>query len=174
MKRLTFANILLATIQLSLGVLFVYFFFPFTVEKVVSFEGYKPGFFDHLYKVVVVKQPFNVLADETELGYPVAYKNEPLLVEIEYLKYFESVTDYNRFIVCDNGDLVTMTGIDFAYQPIGDFTGENKIVSSYHIIPLKTSINTPCKLVLPTTWILSPFRQINDSVESEKFIVKER
>lgn len=156
--------------NLLMGIIFVWLVFPYQAVIVDDISTYKPGFFDKFYKIIIVQQPFKVVSDEYVDYLPVVYKGQPIPIEIEYIKYLDVETSYDRYVVCQNGNLQPLSEYHNVYQPIGNFTGEKKVLTRSNILPKETD-GTYCRLVFPTQYIINKLNTINTKVESELFYV---
>lgn len=155
-----------------IGLVLFYLIFPYQVIKVDDISQYKPGLFDRFYKIVIVQQPLKVISDEYEDGLPVVYKGEPILIELQYIKYIDVTTNYDRYIVCKDGNLQPLSNFEGVYQPVGDWTGDNRVVAKSNILPefIETG---KCKIVFPTEYVVNSINTVNTTVESDWFYARE-
>lgn len=102
--------------------------------------------------------------------YPVVYKNEELFVNFHYIKYLSLPEHTFRTILCEDGNLVTLTDI-FKNLVIGEHS-----IESYNglVIPQKTSSNILCYVRFLITYEANHFRTITVPTQTELFYVMEK
>lgn len=119
----------------------------------VLFWGFYP------FKVADVVQPYEVKnANKT------VTRETDLILEANYFKYMNVRTQSDRMIICDDGNLVTLSP-SFSNLPMGQQTLNFKVT-----IPAKTSLGL-CKYRQVVQYFVNPLQTQNVIFESEKFLV---
>lgn len=123
-----------------------------------------------LYFIYLMLYPFKTI----EVDHPVKLVNgteikrgDELTFEMSYTKYINVHVDRSRYIVCDDGNLVTLSPDDIMLP-----LGKHIIRVNHFILPQKTSLST-CKVIWNAVYRVNPFREIVSTFESEKFKVIE-
>jgi hypothetical protein len=110
--------------------------------------------------IISVVQPYKVLNENKEV-----VRGEKLVYEVEYTKHTDTPAVIYRNVVCDDGNLVTLSPVDSNVP-----RGEHKIVRSDVVIPGKTSLGM-CKLSIVLDYEWSHIRDIRYNFETESFKV---
>lgn len=133
----------------------------------VLWQLYKP------IQIITIDNPVRVVSNELiafDGGvYPVVYKNEEFVISFNYEKFLSLPEHTYRTILCEDGNLVTLTDIH-----------KNLVLGKQHVarygglvIPQKTSTNTLCYVRYLMNYQVNPFRTIIVPTQTELFYVKD-
>jgi hypothetical protein len=135
----------------------------------ILFELYRP------IKTIEIDNPIKIVTDEYKeidgITYPVIEKNGDVVLEYSYTKYINTSERTFRTILCEDGNLVTLTDIE-KNMP----TGTN-FISNYNglTLPEKTSVNTLCKIEYLITYEINHLRPpISVPTKTELFYVMDK
>lgn len=113
------------------------------------------------YKTTYVNQPIEILNANHEIRI-----GDPIKVKLEVNKPNGLAPESQRFIVCEDGNLVTIAKSSMTL-PRGSYI----IISDKADLPPKVAIGATCKLQITNTYRLNPIRNETDTWLSENFKV---
>ena len=123
--------------------------------------------------ILDIDNPIQVKAEDyiviNEITYPIAYAGEEFVVRFTYNKHLSYNEHTFRTILCEDGNLVTITDIK-KNMPLGEHTIDFGLL----VLPNKTSTNTLCKVRYLITYRPSNDRIVTVPTETELFYVQDR
>lgn len=114
------------------------------------------------YKTTYLKQPIEILNPNNEIRI-----GDPIVMKLEVNKPNESQPISERFIVCEDGNLVTL-----ATSSVNLPAGTYVVINDKTLLPPKVALDAKCKIQIVNTYRLNPVRTETVIWESEYFITK--
>jgi hypothetical protein len=111
------------------------------------------------FKTLEVYDPVKVV------GSKVVKRGDQMVFEISYEKYVDVDVDRTRYVLCNDGNLVTIAP-DSVILP----SGSHMFKINHFVIPAKIS-NSTCHMVWNSVYHVNPIRTIVVSFKSEDFTV---
>jgi len=111
------------------------------------------------FKTLEVYEPVKVV------GSKIVRRGESMDFELTYEKYVNAEVERTRVIICDDGNLVTLSS-EAILLPIGSHT----LNTNHFIIPAKIS-NGQCHVQWSSAYHINPLRTIIVTYSSENFTV---
>lgn len=115
--------------------------------------------------VPTIDQPIPVLNENREIAV-----GESIVLQLDVVKTDGShPTVTNRFIVCESGNLITLTP-STRDLPVGEY----RIISDSVDLPAKVTVGDTCTFLYRVDFRINPVRTVDVEYESEPFTVVQR
>lgn len=169
-KANIFAWFSVIVIPLMLGVLVSMFFVPFRVVEIQDMDLFHPTIFSRIFDIVIVKQPFEIIAEEHHGSLPIVYAGEPITIKYEYVKYEDIPTKYVPTIVCASGYIHQYDPI--TYHPKGEFINGKSTIADNLVMPDDLPPGKKCFIDYPTLLYVNQFKPVVTSQQTEYFVTR--
>ena len=113
------------------------------------------------YQVANVETPIPILNENKEIAI-----GEPIIMKIAVTKANNTDSHTEKFIICDDGNLVTLAGGSNPL-PAGSYT----VTSTSNLLPDKVTVGTTCTFTFQVHYDVNPIREIIRTWTSEEFKV---
>jgi len=118
------------------------------------------------YKVSSIKQPIKILNKNKQVAI-----GESIIQELHINKPNNNVPiDVSRTLLCEDGNLVTLSPNVATNLPLGEYT----IINDKYVLPPKVAIGSKCIFVWRQSYQVNPIKKIAVEWRSETFTVKEK
>ena len=116
------------------------------------------------YQVTQIEEPINIVNENNEVRI-----GEPIIQELKIHKPDDDApTNVSRLILCEDGNLVTLSNLQTLNLPVGKYT----LVNDRYILPPKVAVGSRCQFVWRQSYPVNPIRSIQVEWRSETFTVE--